>query len=142
MRDQSTKRAGAEEVRRLVQAEAAVVWRYGSDGHGIVVGNWGTMDKQLPLGSRVALDGDSVAALVYRTQGSARFDEYESAESSIAAAAREVGLRSAVGSPIVVDGSLWGSIVVGTSRPKPMLADAEARIAQFTELVATAISNI
>jgi signal transduction histidine kinase len=32
--------------------------------------------------------------------------------------------------------------VVGTSRPKPMPADAEARIAQFTELVAAAISNI
>jgi signal transduction histidine kinase len=132
----------AEEVGRLVQAEAAAVWRYGSEGDGIVVGNWGTMAKPLPVGSRVRLDGDSVTALVYRSRRTARFDEYASAKSSIAGGARDVGLRSAVGSPIVVDGSLWGSIVVGTSRPEPLPADAEARIAEFTELVATAISNI
>jgi signal transduction histidine kinase len=132
----------AEEMRRLVHAEAAAMWRYGSDGHGTVVGSWGTTAERLPVGSRVTLDGDSVAAFVYRTQRPARFDEYETAASSIAKAARAVGLRSAVGSPIVVDGTLWGSVVVGTSRPKAMPADAEARIAQFTELVAAAISNI
>src|SRR6201999_4262757 len=33
----------AEEVTRLVHAEAAVAWRYGSDGYGTVVGNWGTL---------------------------------------------------------------------------------------------------
>jgi signal transduction histidine kinase len=42
----------------------------------------------------------------------------------------------------VVNGRLWGAIAAGTSRAEPMPADAESRIAQFTELVATAISNV
>ncbi|MDA0166002.1 GAF domain-containing protein [Solirubrobacter ginsenosidimutans] len=132
----------AEEVRRLVQAEAAAVWRYCSDGDAIVVGSWGTIAKKLPVGRRVKLDGDSVAAMILRTQRPARFDEFQSPAGSIAAAAHEVGVRSAVGGPILVDGALWGSIVAGTSSPTSMPADAEARIAQFTELAATAISNL
>jgi len=47
-----------------------------------------------------------------------------------------------VASPIVVNGRLWGAIAAGTSRAKPMPADAESRIADFTELVAAAISNV
>ena len=51
-------------------------------------------------------------------------------------------MRAAVASPIVVDGHLWGAIAAGTSRAEPMPADAESRIADFTELVAAAISNV
>jgi signal transduction histidine kinase len=51
-------------------------------------------------------------------------------------------VRAAVASPIVVDGRLWGAIAAGTSRAEPMPVDAESRIADFTELVAAAISNV
>jgi signal transduction histidine kinase len=78
---------------------------------------------------------------VYRTGRSARFDDYEGA-GSIPADARKLGVRAAVASPIVVDGRLWGAIAAGTSRAEPMPADAESRIADFTELVAAAISNV
>jgi signal transduction histidine kinase len=56
--------------------------------------------------------------------------------------ARESGVRTAVGSPIVVDGELWGSMTAVTMREEPLPADAESRIGEFTELVATAISNV
>jgi signal transduction histidine kinase len=78
---------------------------------------------------------------VYRTGRSARFDDYERA-GSIPADARKRGLRAAVASPIVVDGRLWGAIAAGASRAEPMPADAESRIADFTELVAASISNV
>src|SRR5437763_16130009 len=52
-----------------------------------------------------------------------------------------LGVRSAVGGPIVVDGGLWGVMVAKTEDPEPLPADTESRITAFTELVATAISN-
>jgi signal transduction histidine kinase len=79
---------------------------------------------------------------VYRTGRSARFDSYETSDGSIATSAQHVGIRSGVGSPIVVNGRLWGVIAAGTSLPEPLPADAESRMAEFTELAATAISNV
>jgi signal transduction histidine kinase len=42
--------------------------------------------------------------------------------------------------PIVVEGSLWGSMGAGTEREQ-FPADAEQRMAEFTELAATALAN-
>ena len=134
--------AVAEEVGLLLQADAAVVWCYESDGQAKVVGSWGYLGDRVPIGRRMKLEGDSVTALVYRTERPARFDAYEDTTGSVAAFARDVGLRSAVGTPIVVGGRLWGSIGAATNRAEPIPADAESRMAEFTELVATAISNI
>jgi signal transduction histidine kinase len=68
-------------------------------------------------------------------------DSYENVDGTIAARTRELGPRSRVGAPIVVDEHLWGVALVGTSGPEPLPADIEARIAEFADLVATAIAN-
>ena len=70
----------------------------------------------------------------------ARLDDFSAATDPIGVAAREAGIKSAVGSPIVVDGHLWG-VVSATSSEGPLPPDTEARLASFTELVATAIAN-
>jgi signal transduction histidine kinase len=46
-----------------------------------------------------------------------------------------------VGSPIFVDGRVWGAVIVATRESSPLAPDAERRIAAFTELAATAIAN-
>jgi GAF domain-containing protein len=46
-----------------------------------------------------------------------------------------------VGAPISVEGRLWGVIVVGSTSEAFLPADAEARLAGFAELVATAVAN-
>jgi signal transduction histidine kinase len=43
--------------------------------------------------------------------------------------------------PIVVDGHVWGVAVVSSSRAQPLPPDTEARLADFTRLVAMAIAN-
>jgi signal transduction histidine kinase len=53
--------------------------------------------------------------------------------------ARRLGVQSAVASPIVVEGCLWGTMVVATREPLP--PETEERMASFTELVGTAIAN-
>jgi signal transduction histidine kinase len=46
-----------------------------------------------------------------------------------------------VGAPITVDGRLWGAMTAGTSHDEPMPPGTESRLAQFTDLIATAIAN-
>ena len=43
--------------------------------------------------------------------------------------------------PIQVDGRVWGISVAASQSPEPFPTATETRIAEFTELVATAISN-
>jgi signal transduction histidine kinase len=40
-----------------------------------------------------------------------------------------------------VRGRVWGTAVVGSSRPEPLPPDTEARVGDFADLVATAIAN-
>jgi signal transduction histidine kinase len=46
-----------------------------------------------------------------------------------------------VGAPIVVDDRLWGAVVAAAAGPEPLPPDTESRLADFTELVATALAN-
>jgi hypothetical protein len=52
---------------------------------------------------------------------------------------RAVGVRAAVGVPVVVDGRVWGLAAVGSLRPGPMPGDTEVHISRFAELIATAV---
>jgi signal transduction histidine kinase len=58
------------------------------------------------------------------------------------ALAREAGVTAAVGVPIVVDGSVWGSVNVATIQGGPFPPDTEQRLARFAELIATSVSNM
>jgi signal transduction histidine kinase len=104
--------------------------------------NWGEIGDVVPVDRRVKLDGDSVTAWVHRTAHPARIDSYDSAAGPIAAGLRKIGMRTGVGSPITVNGRLWGAIAAVTSQADPLPAGSEARIAEFTELVASAIANV
>src|ERR1700761_5097754 len=42
----------------------------------------------------------------------------------------------------MVEGRLWGVIAAGSTREAPLPADAEDRLASFTDLVATAVGNV
>jgi signal transduction histidine kinase len=132
----------ALEVGRISGAETAVIHRFDPDGKSTIVASYGSLQKSFWVGSRWKLEGNSVAAGVYRTGRPTRFDRYQSSAGTIAVSAHGLGIRSGVGSPIVVNGRLWGVVAAGTSRPEPLPVDAESRMAQFTELAATAIANV
>ena len=133
--------AVAEEMRRCVPADTAGLSRFETNGeltlvaataHPAAVARW-------PLGTRNPLETTTIAALVLRSGWPARIDSYDYVAGSIAARVREVGVRAAVGVPIIVDGRLWGAAAVGSLQPGPMPADTEARIGRFAELIATAV---
>ena len=62
-------------------------------------------------------------------------------DGEIAEEARRIGIRSTVGIPIAVCGRIWGAIAVSSTDAEPLPADTEERLAEFTELLATAIAN-
>ena len=94
-----------------------------------------------PLGWRWPTNGRSVMDFVRQTGCPARVDD-ESATAGTETLACHGAWRSAVARPIVVERRLWGVLVTLTSRHQTLSEDTEARLADFTELVATAIANI
>jgi GAF domain-containing protein len=133
--------AVAREVGLLLGVDATHMARYERDGTASGVAAWNPAGDEMPVGTRVDLEGESVAGLVSRTQRPARMQDYEHASGEGAALGRALGLRAAVGAPIVVDQQPWGVLIASSRAEGGLPADAEARIAAFTELVATAISN-
>jgi PAS domain S-box-containing protein len=133
--------AVAREVGLLLGVEWTHMARYDVDGTSTAVAGWSPAGDQIPIGTRVDLDGESVGGVVSRTGRPTRVHDYENASGHAAALGRERGLRSSVGAPIVVDQRLWGVMIAASKGDRPLPVDAESRIAAFTELVATAISN-
>jgi signal transduction histidine kinase len=134
--------AVTEEVGRLLPVDFASMGRYEPDDTVVAIGAWGHTVALFPIGSRWSLEGKNVSTEVARTGRSIRIDHYAESSGTIGATGRQIGFRAAVGTPLVVDGRLWGVISVGSTRPEPPLpAGTESRLAQFTELLATAIAN-
>ena len=134
--------AVAEEVGQLFRVDLATLVRYEAGRTAISVTTWGPAGKNLPVGIRWPLDGHNVSTLVFETGRSARIDRYaDSSSGPVSAAPWETGIRSAVGTPVIVEGRLWGVIFAGSTLEQPLPPDTETRLASFTELVATAIAN-
>ena len=130
------------EVGLLSGADLARMERYEADGTVTGVGAWSSdAERQLAVGTRIVLEGLSIAALVQETGGPVRVDSFAEASGPIAEEARALGIRSSVGCPIVVQDRLWGVIAASSKSEAPFPPDTEAQIAEFTELVATAVAN-
>jgi PAS domain S-box-containing protein len=130
--------AVVEEVGRIVGVESTAMLRYEDDGTATSIASWGEL--AVPIGGRFPLDGDNISSRVFTTAGPARIDYYSEATGAIGRTFKALGIRSAAGAPILVDGRLWGAMIAVAAEPLPR--DTESRMVEFTELVATAIANI
>jgi signal transduction histidine kinase len=134
--------AVAEEVGRLLYADVALMSRYDPDDTATIVSAWtstGTAPPT-PVGSGFELGGRNVHTLVFQTGRPERMPRAQ-ASGPATDVFREWGIRAAIGAPIVVEGRLWGVMIVLSTHDEPLPADTEARLAGFTELVATAIAD-
>jgi signal transduction histidine kinase len=111
--------AVAAEMRELLGADSTHLLRYESDGAATVVAVNGDPGVEMAAGKHMALADEHAAS----------------------AALGHLGLGSELGAPIVVEGHPWGLMVATWTRQQPVSAGAEARMAQFTGLMATAIAN-
>jgi PAS domain S-box-containing protein len=132
--------AVGREVGEVLGVDATHLGRYEGDGTVVSVAQWGS-NAGVPIGARFPLEGDSVSARVLRTGRPARMDDYGDAPGVIAATIRQIGIRSSIGVPISVEGRTWGVMIATSKGAEPFPAETESRLQDFTELVATAISN-
>ncbi|WP_324343391.1 CHASE3 domain-containing protein [Baekduia sp.] len=130
----------ATEVCRLLGTTSTALCRYEPDATGTVVALATDVELGVGVGARLTLEGENAMGTVFRTGRAARVDSFERPTGTLADLARKGGICTSVGAPIVVEGRLWG-VVVLSSRGRTLPADTEQRLADFTELVATAIAN-
>ena len=137
--------AVAEEVRRLLGADNAGMSRFEPDGTSVVVVGADSAEGgpvPLPAGTRVEFRDWMPSGMVWRTGRVAQVDEvrWRDVSDPLADRLRKLGIRSAAASPIIVDGRLWGLVSAWTRR-RSFPPDTAERLADFTELVATAVGN-
>jgi signal transduction histidine kinase len=134
--------AVAAEVGQLLLVDVAVLVRYDPAHAVTIVATWTRTgaDPPSPVGTRLQLGGRNVTTLIFQTGRPARID-YDHVSGPIGAVAHDWQIRSSLGVPIVVEGRIWGGMIVAFTSAAAIVADAESRLAGFTELVATAVAN-
>lgn len=130
------------EVGLLSGADLARLERYESDTVVTAIAAWSRdQAPELATGRRFELRGPSIAAGVLDQLGPVRVDSFVGADGSIAEEAQALGIRSSVGCPVLVEGRLWGVIAASSKREGAFPPETESQIAEFTDLVATAVAN-
>ena len=133
--------AVCEATGRLIGAASVNLAQFTPDEHVVTLAGWSQRGTHVPAGTRLSLKGQPIDAMIKQTRAPARVDDYEGQPGPLAARLRELGIRSEVGAPVIVDGSVWGTLVAGMDDPEPLPIGAELRVASFAELAGTAISN-
>lgn len=134
--------AVVDELWQLLAIDNTFIYRYGPDETATIVAGRGPMRPTLFVGATFPTSGRHVMGEVRRAGRPVRIDDFSNATGTFGETVRDLGTRCAVGAPIVVEGRLWGAIIVSTTRATPLPPSTESRVADFTELVAMAISNV
>lgn len=83
---------------------------------------------------------DAARVSVLRSGRPLRIDDYSSLTGTASRLARDLGVVASAAAPVVVQGTLWGAVIL-VSRGPPLAAGIEDRLALFADLAATAIAN-
>lgn len=134
--------AAVEELAAGLRMDHVSLLLYPGDGSALVLASRDSKGMpKLTLGERLPLDGDSIPAVIAETGHPARVDDYALQTGATAARILDIGIRSAVGAPIMVDGLVGGALCVGAAEPDAFAPDTEVRVGDFADLVGTAMTN-
>ena len=133
--------AVSTECARALEVTASFVWRFEGDDTATIVGRYNRDGMEaFPVGTRMFADGETTA--IGRVRESAqpvRIDDWGAVGGSFAQLMLQTGYRSTVAAPIVVAGTLWGAVAIGSATPLP--PGAEVRLAAFCDLVSLAVAS-
>jgi signal transduction histidine kinase len=132
-----------EEVGSVLGVTTTNLVRYENDGTASIVGAWALDGAPFfPVASvPLPLDGETVAPRVQRSGRTVRVDDYTDLTDDLAQRLRAVGIRSAIGAPIMVAGRLWGAVIAADARPYSLAPNAETRLSTFAQLITDALAN-
>ena len=132
--------AVAREVSEVMHLPVSAVQRYEDDESTTVIAAWSDRPHPFQPGTRWPYHASGLAARLRQTGRAGRVVDYSHRRGVFAAKAREVGLHSVAAAPITVDGAVWGLVTIASTEG-PLPDQAEDRLAEFTELLGTAIAN-
>ncbi|GGO27000.1 hypothetical protein GCM10010116_54170 [Microbispora rosea subsp. aerata] len=135
--------AVAREMGLIVKADHTAIERYEPDRTVVLMSSWSASEggPPPPVGKRRQLHEEGLSALVLRTGQPGRITADERAAGELGRWARDEENGIAMGSPIVVEGRLWGVVIAFFRGLERQPEGVEERMRDFTELVVTAISN-
>jgi PAS domain S-box-containing protein len=133
--------AVTSEVGQLFGAQTTNMVQYRPEGtSATLLGGWTAGVASMTPGTVLQLDGEAAISQIRETGRPVRIDDYSQLTGHLAAQVRDLGARAAVAAPIMVQGYLWGAMIV-ISNEGPFPPRTETRIAEFTDLVAVALSS-
>jgi signal transduction histidine kinase len=132
--------AVAREVSEVMHLPIAAVLRYEDDETATVIAARSDRPNPFQPGTRWPYPPSGLAGGVRQTGRAGRLEDYSRRPGVFAAKAREVGLYSVAGAPIIVNRAVWGLVTIA-STDGPLPDRTEDRLAEFTELLGTAIAN-
>ena len=94
------------------------------------------------LPQRLSRDEPSTVAAVARTGTLVRDDDYAAVGGSAAALVREKdAVRSTIGVPVFLGGSLWGAITAGAAAPVGFPAATDQALIRLAEVISSSLAN-
>ena len=130
--------AVAVQASRLASVEFGMLLRFEPDGSTEIMALDGA-PANFEVGMRAPGTGDGAVHRVWRTRRAARIDDLGSMSGQWPQMAHRFGFSTSAGVPILLDGRLWGALIV-VGRDAPMPPAIETHLTGFAELVSTAIS--
>jgi signal transduction histidine kinase len=127
----------AEDLVRCPTVDIAAMFRFDADGSVVLVGRHVAQSAD-DLLRRLILDGDA-ATVPQLGSTSGSMEGYGSAAGAVAAHLRRLSVHSPVVAPIVVDDTVWGLLVAGSSRDRANRQNAGFALGDCADLVATTI---
>jgi len=135
--------AVTREAGLLFGAQRGTLLRVASPQRAEVMASWsdGTAPP-VPVGHCAAIEeGRGILGQMLQTARPVRIEDFDAVGGVVATLMRELGIRSAVGGPIIIGGRVWGALTAVWPTDTTLPAGAEDRVAAFTELVSYAIQN-
>ena len=130
-----------EETGRLLGAQTSNLMRVANPELAVIVAGWSEGAAHVPVGSTGKLDGRGMVGKILETGRPSRVDNFDDVGGDVAKAMRSLGLRSGVAGPVIVDGRIWGALVVCSAGSEPLPPGTEDRVAAFAQLISLAIEN-
>jgi signal transduction histidine kinase len=130
--------AVAVQASRVAGVDFTTLLRYEPDGSTEIVAVEGAPDGIL-VGMRAPGSGDGAVQRVWRTGRAGRIDNLATMSGHWTKVAHGFGFSTSVAVPILIQGRLWGALVV-VGRKQPLARGIDEHLTNFAELAGTAIS--
>ncbi len=134
--------AVAEELGKLLDVTSSGLARYEEPGMVRQIAGWGQITEVVPDGATFPLGGNNAVTEIAKTGKPARIENYgTTASGPIGERSQRANVEISIGVPVVVAGRLWGCMIASAGHGRPLPPDSVSRLAEFIELISTAIAN-